>query len=110
MPSTEIIVVQECSALKWCQRETAAYAVIQIKEGSHISEIIHTYIKEHQPRMPWGNLKDSNCNGNTTIFTEIKSADQNNYILIKKNFVTTLVFLVSDLSWAILLLFYIKRD
>lgn len=84
MASTEITVVQECSALKWCQRETVAYTVIQIKEGSHINKIIHTYIKEDQPGMPWGNLKDSSCNKNTTIFTEIKSADQNNYILIKK--------------------------
>lgn len=67
------------------------------------------YIKEDQPRMPWGSLEDSNCNRNTTIFTEIKSADQNNYILIKKKYVTTLVFLVLDLPWAVLLLFYIKR-
>lgn len=59
--------------------------------------------------MPWGSLKDSSCNGNTTIFTEIKSADKNNYILIKKKCITTLVFLVLDLSWAVLLLFYIKR-
>lgn len=59
MPSTEITVVQECSALKWCQRETVVYTVIQIKEGSHINKIIHTYIKEDQPEMPWGNLRDS---------------------------------------------------
>lgn len=33
--------------------------------------------------MPWGNLEDSNCNGNTAIFVELKSADQNNCILLK---------------------------
>lgn len=59
--------------------------------------------------MPWGSLEDSNCTGNTTIFIEVKPTDQNNYILIKKKYMTTLVFLVLDLSWAVLLLFYTKR-
>lgn len=68
------------------------------------------YIKEEQPGMPWGSLKDSSCNGNTTIFTEIKSAYQNNCIFVKKKYMTTSVFLDLDLSWAVLLLFYIKRD
>lgn len=84
--------------------------MIQIEEESHINKITHIYIEVDPPGMPRGNLKDSNCNGNRTIFGEIKSADQNNYILIKKKYVTTLVFLVLDISWAVLLLFYVKRD